>query len=480
MPDSPDQIMHRLEQENRSLKNILKQKDKKLEQKDKKLEQKDKKLEQKDKKLEQKDKKLEQKDKKLEQKDKKLEQKDKKLEQKDKKLEQKDKTLKNILKQKDKKLEQKDRELGLERGLWKSRNDGWNPGKGPALHLLEVLDGIIRDGDKLRHVTLADGEQFRYMLERAKVFLTHSGQMPLFRDNASRTSDPGNRCKLYLRHALLLALIRKKDNPAQGVLAAFFGIDQTTVSRYIPVMDAMLTGILPTADNISEEVAAAPTKEDFKKIVPGPDGGEIFIDGTHCPVQRPSVKSVRRMGYSGKKKKFTNNTNVYANRDGVVIGISKSTVGSVGDITLLKERPMPFGKWEEAMHDPDLPESDRCHPFVDRGYQGIADHLPGTTPEIPYKKTRDTPLTPEQKKHNHRINSTRVLVEHTIGRLKRYARLADPYDGNAAGFNREFNVITGLVNLNLLWDCMEKGPPPPGQWKTSVDWDRACSQAPVK
>ncbi len=134
----------------------------------------------------------------------------------------------------------------------------------------------------------------------------------------------------------------------------------------------------------------------------------------------------------------------------MVIGISKSTVGSVGDITLLKERPMPFGKWEEAMHDPDLPESDRCHPFVDRGYQGIADHLPGTTPEIPYKKTRDTPLTPEQKKHNHRINSTRVLVEHTIGRLKRYARLADPYDGNAAGFNREFNVITGLVNLNIV------------------------------
>ncbi len=74
----------------------------------------------------------------------------------------------------------------------------------------------------------------------------------------------------------------------------------------------------------------------------------------------------------------------------------------------------------------------------------------------------------------------RVLVEHTIGRLKRYARLTDPYDGNAAGFNREFNVITGLVNLNLLWDFMEKGPPPPGQWKTSVDWDRACSQEPAK
>ena len=145
-----------------------------------------------------------------------------------------------------------------------------------------------------------------------------------------------------------MALVHKKDNPTQGVLAAFFGIDQTTVSRYLQVMDRMLT--LPTAAKISEEIAGAATQEEFKRIVPGQGGGDIFLDGTHCPVQRPSEKTLRRMKYSGKKKRFTNNTNVYTNRDGVIIGISESTVGSVGDITLLKERPMPFGKWEEAMH----------------------------------------------------------------------------------------------------------------------------------
>ena len=431
MPDSPDQIIYKLQQENKSLKNILKQKDKKLEQKDKKLEQ-------------------------------------------------ENKSLKKILNQKDKKLEQKDEELNLERGLWKSRDGGWNPGKGPALHRLEVLDDIIRDGDKLRQATLTDGEQFRYMLERAEVFLTHSGQMPLFRDNASRVSDPGNRCKLYLRHALLMTLVHKKDNPTQGVLGAVFGIDQAAVSRYLKVTDAMLEGTLPTANSVSEEISAAPTKKEFKKIVPGPDGGKIFADGTHCPIQRPAERTVRRMKYSGKKKKFTNNTNVYANENGVIIGISKSTVGSVGDITLLKERPMPFGRWEEAMHDPDLPEAERCHVFVDRGYQGIEKHLPGITPEIPHKKTKKSPLTPEQREHNHRIHSERVLVEHSIGRLKRYARLADPYDGTAAQFNREFNVITGLVNLDLLWDCVQKGPPPPGRWRMQVDWDRACSQKHAK
>ena len=79
--------------------------------------------------------------------------------------------------------------------------------------------------------------------------------MPLFRDDERRASDPGNRCKLYLRHALLMALVHKKDNPTQGVLAAFFGIDQTTVSRYLQVMDRMLAETLPTAAKISEEIA---------------------------------------------------------------------------------------------------------------------------------------------------------------------------------------------------------------------------------
>ena len=99
-----------------------------------------------------------------------------------------------------------------------------------------------------------------------------------------------------------MALVHKKDNPTQGVLAAFFGIDQTTVSRYLQVMDRMLAETLPTAAKISEEIAGAATQEEFKRIVPGQGGGDIFLDGTHCPVQRPSEKTLRRMKYSGKKR----------------------------------------------------------------------------------------------------------------------------------------------------------------------------------
>ena len=197
------------------------------------------------------------------------------------------------------------------------------------------------------------------------------------------------RCKLRLRHALLMALVRKKDNPTQGTLQALLGVDQTSVCRYLKVMDRILAAVLPTAKNISKEIAECKTVEGFKKRVPGPDGGDITVDGTHCPVLRPSEKSLRRMRYSGKKKTFTNNTNIYINADGVIIGMSKSFVGSTGDIMLLREDPMPFGRWAESMHDGSIPEEDRIRVWADKGYQGTGRDLPGITLMIPYKRSKN-------------------------------------------------------------------------------------------
>ena len=44
-------------------------------------------------------------------------------------------------------------------------------------------------------------------------------------------------------------------------------------------------------------------------------------------------------------------------------------------------------------------------------------------------------------------------------------------------FNREFNVITGLVNLHLLWDRIDKSPPSPDRWGTSIDWNGTAPPA---
>ena len=172
---------------------------------------------------------------------------------------------------------------------------------------------------------------------------------------------------------------------------------------------------------------------------------DVFVDGTHCPVQLPSEKTVRRMRYLGKKKRFTNNTNVYTNADGAIIGILKSFMGSTGDITLFGEDPMPFGSWAESIREDSIPKEDRIRIWVYRGCQGTDKDLSSTTLMIPYKKSKNRRImTAEQKKHNYLVNSTRVLVKHFIGRIKHYACLTYPYDGIIDLFNNEFNVITRL------------------------------------
>ena len=170
-----------------------------------------------------------------------------------------------------------------EQSLWRTRDGSESGAAGePALlHRVEVLDEIIRVGKNLHDATLKCREQFQYMLDRAEAWIRQSGKSPLFRSDETRASDPGNRCKLYPRHALLMALMYKKGNPTQGVLAAFFGIDQATVSRYIDVLDEVLEAVLPTATNISKEIAGTETKEDLKKIISGPDGG-IMMTRRHA------------------------------------------------------------------------------------------------------------------------------------------------------------------------------------------------------
>ena len=156
-----------------------------------------------------------------------------------------------------------------------------------------------------------------------------------------------------------MSLIRKKDNPTQGTLQAIFGVDQTSVCRYLKVMDRILASVLRTTKNVSKEIAACETKEEFKRIVPGRAGATSPQTARTARCSARPEKTIKRMIYSGKKKRFTYNTNVYTNADGVVIEISRSSVGSTGDITLLREDPMPFGRWAESMRDGSTPEEDR-------------------------------------------------------------------------------------------------------------------------
>ena len=91
-------------------------------------------------------------------------------------------------------------------------------------------------------------------------------------------------------------------------------------------------------------------------------------------------------------------------------GMSESTVGSVGDITLFKEPPCRLENGRR-----------RCTSRTDRGGEephllrprltGNRDPPPGQRPYVSAQEDKK-PLAREQKEHHSKINSERVLVEH--------------------------------------------------------------------
>ncbi len=53
------------------------------------------------------------------------------------------------------------------------------------------------------------------------------------------------------------------------------------------------------------------------------------------------------------------------------------------------------------------------------GYYGIEKDFPDLKPVLPIKKKRNTELTKKEKRYNKKHSRQRVIVEHTICRIKK-------------------------------------------------------------
>ena len=85
--------------------------------------------------------------------------------------------------------------------------------------------------------------------------------------------------------------------------------------------------------------------------------------------------------------------------------------------------------------------------LADSGYQGI--QKIHSNCEKPIKGTKKKPLKKEDKKHNHEVSSKRVMVEHTIRKLKIFKIVAEPYRNRRKRFGLRVNLIAAIYNLEL-------------------------------
>ncbi len=288
-------------------------------------------------------------------------------------LESKDKALY----EKDNALYEKDKIIAEQDALWtatKARERRYQGKEGREFaHKLEICHIIMSTTEHLHAFTGYQIDDFFWLLKHVREFiLDHLNKMPLFDiKSGKRESDAGNRCKLDPEHALLVGLTKKRTNVTQGQLAALFGIDQTTVCRYIKLVDEILKRILPTAGNVSDIIQSDEKPiQQIQKVL----GNTLLIDGTHVPVRRSEDFVQRNKSYSGKKKRFTFNTEVITNSKGIIIHKTKNYLGASHDFSIFKKESESILNIIKL-----LTGSSKTKLYSDKGFLGISDYLDNNT-----------------------------------------------------------------------------------------------------
>jgi hypothetical protein len=88
---------------------------------------------------------------------------------------------------------------------------------------------------------------------------------------------------------------------------------------------------------------------------------------------------------------------------------------------------------------------------IDLGYLGVEKDFPEQLSTLPHKKNRtQQELSEEEKEYNKIHSKKRIIVEHTISRLKKYRIMSDTFRNRLRKYNRILDIVTGLVNYRMM------------------------------
>ena len=88
--------------------------------------------------------------------------------------------------------------------------------------------------------------------------------------------------------------------------------------------------------------------------------------------------------------------------------------------------------------------------MFDPGYLGVGKDYPEQPSSLPYKKKKDQELPAEEKERNQSHSKKRIVVEHTICRMKKHRIMGYIFRNRLIKYNRVSDIVSGLVNYRTL------------------------------
>jgi hypothetical protein len=249
---------------------------------------------------------------------------------------------------------------------------------------------------------------------------------------------------------LLMLLLYYRLYLTQEFMTLLFTAEhKSVICRGIIQMRPVFESVLPVPAQARRRILCVADKEQQrrkKRIGSVEEFREAYpeltflIDGVEQPKRKPKKPEKRKSDYSGKKKRHTLKQIVIGTPSGIIIDQSPSVGGRAHDFKVFKEDAAARPICEEF-------KDYRVTLYGDSGFAGMQDLGLPLEVRLNTRARRNHPLTREQKKLNRLRSSTRIEIEHTFSRRKKYAIASDIYRNRDEDYDQAMNIVGGLVNL---------------------------------
>jgi hypothetical protein len=248
---------------------------------------------------------------------------------------------------------------------------------------------------------------------------------------------------------LMLLLYYRLYLTQEFMTLLFRAADKSVICRAIQQMRPVFETVLPVPEQARRRILSLADKEqkrrkkrigsveEFRQAYPELT---FIIDGVEQPKRKPKAPAKRKTDYSKRKKRHTLKQIVISTPSGIIVDQSPSVGGRTHDFKVFKD---------------DTAARSICSQFKDylvtmygdSGFDGMKSLGLPVEVRLNEKARRNHRLTREQKKLNRLRSSTRIEIEHTFSRRKKYAIASEIYRNRDEDYDQTMQIVSGLVNL---------------------------------
>ena len=244
----------------------------------------------------------------------------------------------------------------------------------------------------------------------------------------------GRPFKLKAKERFLMLLVYYRLYITFTLSGFLFDLDQSNVCRDISMLEPLIKLCVPLPKKLYKRTRRRlRTIDEVEGYFPG---FKAFIDSSEQEIPRPENKRRRKSYYSGKKKKHTIKTQYMVNSEGTILHKTGHDRGRIHDYEIFKNK-----------HPTTPPQVEN---FLDLGYMGVQNDFPTVKYVLPFRKKKKVMLSAEETIFNRKHSKLRVIVEHTVSRIKKFGIMGTKFRNKLGRYDHASDIVSGLVNFRIM------------------------------